>query len=914
MGVLVGADKETIEVQVSPLSVYVDEENNTVEVQESAVETVEIDITKQYVEIREGVHYAPAGYGWVLLDGLELGKILLSKAVGDLDNIANGIYGKVLAADITDGHLTFGAIVGTLNDIADGEGVGAYGKVLLTDISAGHIVLAECEGDLNDIADGSGGGVNYGKVKLTDISAGHILLAECDKTSYTLNNVDDGSGEGAYGKVLLTDISSGHIVLATCEGDLGDIADGVGEGAYGKVLVTYITAGAINLATNIVSQGNLATQNSVAWASQLTGIPSTLGTPSGSGLFLSTAYMGFYTGGVWKTYIASNGYFYFAGADANHYIKWDGSNFQVKGLVSAQALSALSADLGTITAGTITLNASGFIRGGQTDYKTGTGFFLGYSGGAYKFSIGDATHYMAWNGTGLEVRGAKIPDVAAGTEPSILGWVTTCVFSATDYRTVAWAEGTIKLTEGTTYNIVAGNTGSMSAVTYIYLDKTVESGTVLQKTTTAINSVGAGKILVCVAQQNSDDEKDALFQAFGTNNQSILITADVIAANTITGNEIAVNSVNANVIEAGTIIGDYISASAVIVAGEDNNIGVLDGADATYRIYAGHATPASAPFRVTQAGAVSCSNITITGGSLNINDVFTVSAAGATVCSNLTITGGSLNINDACTISAAGVLVATGADITGAITATSGDLGSLNISGTLAMGAAAEILYQSGGYDYIKIIRDGIRCRQISMGSTSAFGTGLGVHGAPYQPVTNWGYRLQFKDASNTEVGYLDIDPDGNTLSLVGTGANKLGLGSNSGVDTLGGWVFDKGPASWEGIGDEAISLVAKYGRLEHNNATDGGLLDIVSRHATYGTIYLRALGTFGTGDRGKVKIYARLHCTESLYLDSGKVMYMDGVTGNVRMFYNAGAGTIDFYINGNKVGHIDEATGFVND
>lgn len=60
----------------------------------------------------------------------------------------------------------------------------------------------------------------------------------------------------------------------------------------------------------------------------------------------------------------------------------------------------------TVTSGGITFNAGGAIKGGQTDYNTGTGWFLGYSGGAYKFSIGNpAGNYMAWDGTDLTVVG-----------------------------------------------------------------------------------------------------------------------------------------------------------------------------------------------------------------------------------------------------------------------------------------------------------------------------------------------------------------------------------------------------------------------------------------------------------------------------------------------------------------------------
>jgi hypothetical protein len=58
-----------------------------------------------------------------------------------------------------------------------------------------------------------------------------------------------------------------------------------------------------------------------------------------------------------------------------------------------------------VKGGGITLQAGGAIKGGQTDYATGTGFFLGYSGGAYKFSIGSDTSYLRWTGTALSLVG-----------------------------------------------------------------------------------------------------------------------------------------------------------------------------------------------------------------------------------------------------------------------------------------------------------------------------------------------------------------------------------------------------------------------------------------------------------------------------------------------------------------------------
>ena len=167
------------------------------------------------------------------------------------------------------------------------------------------------------------------------------------------------------------------------------------------------------------------------WASNLGNIPVPLTTPSGTGLFLSANYMGYYTDSAWKTYIKNDGTFAFAG-DADNYVAWNGATLSIKGSITLTAgsvpwslvdddgnapadnadvtLSAINGGL-TVTGGGITLSAGGSIKGGMTDYMTGTGFFLGYTGSDYKFSIGDANNYVAWNGTTLIIAGEDINDI-----------------------------------------------------------------------------------------------------------------------------------------------------------------------------------------------------------------------------------------------------------------------------------------------------------------------------------------------------------------------------------------------------------------------------------------------------------------------------------------------------------------------
>lgn len=129
------------------------------------------------------------------------------------------------------------------------------------------------------------------------------------------------------------------------------------------------------------------------------------------------------------------------GDPAGHYLTWDGSTLSINGSitltntipvgsVSGLAATATSSDFAAVTGATkpsnnadvtlsavngglvvtgggITLSAGGAIKGGQSAYNTGTGFFLGYSGGAYKLSLGVAGGTgITWDGAALNITGA----------------------------------------------------------------------------------------------------------------------------------------------------------------------------------------------------------------------------------------------------------------------------------------------------------------------------------------------------------------------------------------------------------------------------------------------------------------------------------------------------------------------------
>jgi len=155
-----------------------------------------------------------------------------------------------------------------------------------------------------------------------------------------------------------------------------------------------------------------------------------------------------------------------------------------------------------------------------------------------------------------------ITGLQSGTEIAIQGWLHDMTFSASDHDTVAWTSGTITLLSGQAYSIGAGNTGNMTAVTYIYFN-VAASITVLQTSTTASDAVGSGKILVAVAEDVASG-RNAVFQVLGGRSlggSGKLITASDIAAGTITADEIYGNTITAAEIAAGEITATEINST-----------------------------------------------------------------------------------------------------------------------------------------------------------------------------------------------------------------------------------------------------------------------------------------------------------------------------------------------------------------
>lgn len=232
------------------------------------------------------------------------------------------------------------------------------------------------------------------------------------------------------------------------------------------------------------------------------------------------------------------------------------SNIVVIGPITATSgtVGGWSITSSELYSGNVHINSANeqILMGSATNPTTGTGIFMGLDSSVYQFRAGNpAGAYMLWNGTSLTVNGPIIytplisSALAAGSILNIQGWKFDGAFSVTDADTVAWGTGTLSFADGQSFSISSGNTGNMTAKTYIYFDKDA-SQTVLQTTTTASNTVGANKVLIATAE---DGTGEATF--FVMNDDQKNIDAASIVANSITANELSTS-----ITYAGTIVVD----------------------------------------------------------------------------------------------------------------------------------------------------------------------------------------------------------------------------------------------------------------------------------------------------------------------------------------------------------------------
>lgn len=174
--------------------------------------------------------------------------------------------------------------------------------------------------------------------------------------------------------------------------------------------------------------------------------------------------------------------------------------------------------------------------------------------------------------TGGSISGVPISSIpnSSATDISLLEKTHNIVFSVTDADTIAWSSGTIVLSNGRTFSISAGNTGNMSALTYIYLDPAT-STTVLQTTTTYSTAMGANKTLMGTAQNHTVTASFIPYGAGqplidGANIGALSIVAGNIAASTITAGKLSVSQLSAITADLGSITAGSITINSGVAS------------------------------------------------------------------------------------------------------------------------------------------------------------------------------------------------------------------------------------------------------------------------------------------------------------------------------------------------------------
>lgn len=236
----------------------------------------------------------------------------------------------------------------------------------------------------------------------------------------------------------------------------------------------------------------------------------------------------------------------------------------------------------------------------------------------------NAPAYILNDGTAtfanIVVTGGTIPAaVIVGSPPATVDisaqdWTYSGTFSSTDADTVSWTLGDLVFSDGTTYSIVAGNTGNMGAKTYIYVNNAV-STTVLQTTTTPATAVGNGKVLIAVAQN------DSILATFAVmNDKTRSITASDIVAGSIVANNIAAGTITAaklNITQLSAITADMgaITAGTIVI----DSSGFVRGGQTDYNMGTGFFLGFSGAAYKLSIGDAASNSLTWDGSVLNIS-------------------------------------------------------------------------------------------------------------------------------------------------------------------------------------------------------------------------------------------------------------------------------------------------------
>ena len=195
---------------------------------------------------------------------------------------------------------------------------------------------AEGEGDLwVDTNDGNKlyrwSGSSWTEVQDDDI-------ATAISNASTAQSTADGKIVTFYQSAIPTATDAGDFFFDTDDGkmyrstNIGD--DQITAGEWERI-DTGLTPELIDALQTTNAPADAGATAGATWGTDLNSIPATLGTPSGTGLFLSSTHLGYYDTDTWKTYMDSSGNFYLGGTSGS--LQWAAATdaLTVRGTVTA---------------------------------------------------------------------------------------------------------------------------------------------------------------------------------------------------------------------------------------------------------------------------------------------------------------------------------------------------------------------------------------------------------------------------------------------------------------------------------------------------------------------------------------------------------------------------------------------------
>jgi hypothetical protein len=285
------------------------------------------------------------------------------------------------------------------------------------------------------------------------------------------------------------------------------------------------------------------------------------------------------------------------------------------------------------------------------------------------------------------------------------------------------------------------------------------------------------------------------------NGATLSIDGDITARNgTFIGNITSTATISGGTISGGTISGGNISI------GTGNNIFKAD----SNGIYLGNATFASAPFRVTPAGALTAANVTISGGSIQIGTKFSVDSQG------------NLSANNAA--------------LTGSIVATSGKIGNwiitdgklTNDQGSIEIDADGRAIIIYSGSDPKLTISGQTELTNPALGTIFS-GPHPGVGGSMNADTTAYGQQVGVEDAVTTSwYGSISLASGPATIEYYG---GAIDMSSNSMPLGNGNFVNSE-PRS--GVAGEYIVVV----HLDFKNTTTNNIYSAAVQTGQYTGTY----------------------------------------------------------------------------